>query len=225
MKRWALIIAGLYLLTLTAFTLPVVALAFFPRFTWNEAGEVYSSWPYWFWLVIMVASQFALLAVPVRIANRRPVTRGSLWPTLLAGGLMMAGLVTGAVLSVYEFVVGEQGPGNWIGWVSAAVGGMTWLIWLVVFFRMSRSANPSDLITRQCRWLFKGSILELLIAVPTHIVARSRDYCCAGFMTFMGLTMGVSVMLFAFGPAVFFLYAERWQRLQPKPLSQTTGEV
>src|SRR5947208_14502887 len=99
---------------------------------------------------------------------------------------------------------------------------MTWLIWLVVFFRMSRC---SDLITRQCHWLFKGSILELLIAVPPHIVARSRDYCCAGFMTFMGLTMGISVMLFCFGPAVFFLYAERWNRLHPKPLGRATGEA
>jgi hypothetical protein len=71
-------------------------------------------------------------------------------------------------------------------------------------------------VTQHCRALFKGSILELLIAVPTHIVARCRDYCCAGFMTFLGLTMGFSVMLFAFGPAVFFLFAERWKRLHPR---------
>ena len=49
--------------------------------------------------------------------------------------------------------------------------------------------------------IFQGSVLELMIAVPTHIVARYRDYCCAGAMTFIGLTMGSSVMLFAFGPA------------------------
>jgi len=35
-------------------------------------------------------------------------------------------------------------------------------------------------------------------------------------MTFIGLTMGVSVMLFSFGPAVFFLYADRWKKLHPK---------
>jgi len=72
------------------------------------------------------------------------------------------------------------------------------------------------LLSRQCSLLLKGSILELLIAVPTHIVARCRDYCCAGFMTFIGLTMGVAVMLFSFGPAVFFLYADRWKRLHPQ---------
>jgi hypothetical protein len=34
-------------------------------------------------------------------------------------------------------------------------------------------------------------------------------------MTFVGLTMGFSVMLFSFGPGVFFLFVERWRRLHP----------
>jgi hypothetical protein len=81
---------------------------------------------------------------------------------------------------------------------------------------MSRMEEEGDFVSRLCRWLFRGSILELLIAVPTHIVARYRDYCCAGVMTFIGLTMGMSVMLFSFGPGVFFLFAARWQRLHPQ---------
>jgi len=93
---------------------------------------------------------------------------------------------------------------------------LLWCIWTVVFFQFSRNADPADLISRQCRLLFRGSILELLIAVPTHLVARHRTYCCAGFMTFLGLTLGIAVMLFSFGPAVFFLYVERWRRLQPR---------
>ena len=76
--------------------------------------------------------------------------------------------------------------------------------------------QPMDVVTRQCRYLLKGSILELLVAVPTHIVARARDYCCAGFWTFFGIAFGVSVMLFSFGPGVFFLFAARWKRLHPQ---------
>ena len=64
--------------------------------------------------------------------------------------------------------------------------------------------------------MLRGSILELLIAVPSHIVVRWRGECCAGFFTFFGITMGISVMLLSFGPAVFFLYYARWQKLQPK---------
>jgi hypothetical protein len=52
--------------------------------------------------------------------------------------------------------------------------------------------------------------------VPTHIVARARDYCCAGFYTFLGIAFGVAVMLFSFGPGVFFLFAARWKRLHPR---------
>ena len=73
-------------------------------------------------------------------------------------------------------------------------------------------ADPGSLIDKS---RIKGSVLELLIAVPTHIVARHRDYCCAGLLTFIGLAMGVSVMLFAFGPVVLLLFAQRWQRLHP----------
>jgi len=219
MKRWAWIVAGLYGLILVALTAPAIMLAFAPRASWREAGQAFIAWPYWFWLLVMMAGQFALLSVPARVASRRPITRGSLWPTLLAGGLMMGGLVAGVAGCVYEFLFRDQGKGNWIGWVAVALGGLTWSIWLVVFFRMSKRRDAPDLVTRQCRALIKGSILELLIAVPTHIVARSRDYCCAGFMTFIGLTMGVSVMLFSFGPAVFFLYVERWKRLHPEQQS------
>jgi hypothetical protein len=167
--------------------------------------------------MVMFASQFALLAVPVSVVNLRSVTRGPIWRTVLAGGLMAGGLAAGAFLSLYEFMFRDQGKGNWNGWTAIALGVLTWCIWAAVFFRMSRKAEPTDIVSRQCWWLFKGSILELLIAVPTHIVARYRDYCCAGVMTFIGLTMGVSVMLFSFGPAVFILFVERWKRLHPTP--------
>jgi hypothetical protein len=146
----------------------------------------------------------------------RPVTQGPIWRTLLAGGLMAGCLVAGVFLSIYEFIMRDQGEANTFGWVAFALGLLTWVGWALVFYRMSRRVEPADLVTRQCRWLFRGSILELLIAVPTHIVARHRDYCCAGFLTFLGLTMGVSVMLFAFGPAVFFLFVERWKKLHPQ---------
>jgi hypothetical protein len=168
----------------------------------------------------MFISQFVLLSVPVRVASLRPVTQGPIWRTILAGGLMAGGLAGGAFLSIYEFLV-RGNLSNTFLWTAIGLAILTWGVWALVFFRMSRGVEPADLVSRQCRFLLKGSILELLIAVPTHIVARYRDYCCAGFMTFIGLTMGVSVMLFAYGPAVFFLFAERWKRLHPARTSRT----
>lgn len=221
MKRWAWSVAGLYALAIILLTVPVCIAAFAPEIRWSEPLDAFLSWQYWLWVALMFLGQLALLKVPVRIASRRPVTKGALWPTVLAGGFMAGCLVVGMAFSILEFLFGKHDAGSWPG-VAIALGGLLWFIWSFVFFRLSRSTEPPDLISHQCRLLLKGSILELLIAVPTHIVARSRNYCCAGFMTFIGLTMGISVMLFSFGPAVFFLYLDRWKQLHPKTYDPST---
>ena len=56
----------------------------------------------------------------------------------------------------------------------------------------------------------------LLIAVPSHILVRQRNDCCAPFATFWAITVGFSVMLLSFGPGVFFLFAKRIRSLKAK---------
>jgi len=219
MKNWAVLVAGMYLLILVVLTVPVTLLAFAPQVNLKDVVPAYAHWPYWLALGLMVLSEAALLVVPVQVASRRPVARRSLlWPVVTAG-LMMGGLAVGAMYSLYEIAVRDKAFDGWFWWAAIVSGVVVWCAWAVLFYRSSRTIGPADLVSRQCRLMFKGSILELLIAVPTHIVARSRDYCCAGAMTFIGLTLGIAVMLFSFGPAVFFLYAERWRRLHPASAS------
>jgi hypothetical protein len=215
MKRWALLVAVLYGATICLLLPPVYHLAFGSQARPTQAGLLFRA-QWWLLLVVMALGQGALLAVPVRVASRRPVTRNPLAITIASGALMMSALVVGAFCSIYEFGFHEAG-GHWTIWTAFGLGLGAWCGWGWIFFRMSRMAETGDFVSRMCRWLFKGSILELLIAVPTHIVARYRDYCCAGVMTFVGLTMGLSVMLFSFGPGVFFLFAARWRRLHPEP--------
>lgn len=43
-----------------------------------------------------------------------------------------------------------------------------------------------------------------------------KRWALVGFMTFCGLSFGITVMLFSFGPSVFFLYVARWRRLHPQ---------
>jgi hypothetical protein len=217
MKRWALVVAGLYVLFLAVFTVPFILLTMAPTVKVGEALDAYVHWQYWLWLGVMALSQFALLLVPVRIASRRTITRGALWPALLAIGLMAGGLAAGAGYSILEFCFRGDIKPDWLRWLPLGLGVWLWGVWALLFIDLGQTEVPDSFISRQCQLLFKGSVLELLIAVPTHIVARSRDYCCAGLMTFIGLTMGISVMLFSFGPAVLLLYVARWQRLHPKP--------
>jgi hypothetical protein len=96
MKRWALVVAGLYVLILAVFTGPFVLLTMMPKVSVEDAVEAYVHWQYWLWLGVMALSQFALLLVPVRLVGRRPITKGALWPALLACGPMAGGLAAGA---------------------------------------------------------------------------------------------------------------------------------
>jgi len=90
-----------------------------------------------------------------------------------------------------------------------------WGIWAVVFYRFSKKAPPDQLLARTMRTLLKGSILEVLVAVPCHVIVRHRDDCCAPLGTFLGIATGLIVMLASFGPGVFFLFVERARRLRP----------
>ncbi|HEU0010420.1 MAG TPA: hypothetical protein VFT34_11445 [Verrucomicrobiae bacterium] len=96
-----------------------------------------------------------------------------------------------------------------------ALVGILWMIWAALFLRGSRNDDPDSLSRRAMRWLLRGSILELLVAVPTHVVVRHRDDCCAPYATFWGIVCGLTVMLMSFGPGVFFLFVERARRLKP----------
>jgi hypothetical protein len=212
MKRWALVVLGLYLLILIVFTVPVILACF--RGAQVDALGVYATCPYWVWVAVMILSQAALLMVPVHLAERRPVARRSLVLPVVSSGLLMGCLGVGAVYCLGEAIFHDHVP-NWVGWGGPAAGILIWFAWGAVFFRLSRSLEAGDLISRQCRLLLKGSILELLVAVPSHIWVRRQNYCCAGFMTFIGIAFGLSVMLFSFGPAVFLLYVERLRRLHP----------
>jgi len=214
MKPWHLIVAGLYVLTLAILAIPLYALGFWGWPSKEQLALFYGSLPVWLWLVMMGANQLVLLIVPARIANSRPVTRGALWPTILVGAAMMMLLGLAAALSVRAATLGDAPEKPWEVYVLATVVVGLWSFWAVVFHRLAHARPSADFLSLLCRRLMQGSILELLVAVPCHIVVRCREYCCAGLFTMFGLAMGVSVMLFAFGPAVYFLFVARARRLQ-----------
>jgi hypothetical protein len=91
-----------------------------------------------------------------------------------------------------------------------------WLVWGLVFYHVTRNDESETFTQRVTRWLLRGSILELLVAVPSHIIVRQRGDCCAPIATFWGIVTGISVMLLSFGPGVLFLFAARIRQRQPK---------
>jgi hypothetical protein len=214
MKRWAVIVVILYVLILVAFTSPLIFVAFYPLKIASSTLGPYSEWPYWAVLGVFMVAQAVMLIVPVDLSLVRPKAQRSVIWLVLASGLMIGILGMGVAVSINEFVRKEHADSTSVLLPWGVLLGL-WALWTIVFYRTSRGVPAMDVVTRQCSYLLKGSILELLVAVPTHIVARARDYCCAGFWTFLGIAFGVAVMLFSFGPGVFFLFAARWKRLHP----------
>lgn len=215
MKRWASLVVALYGLALVALTWPLAAAAW-PHVGLAEIASVFRGWPYWALVGLLMLCQAALLFVPVKVASRRPVARRALLLPLGVAGFLVGVLVLTALFSVYVSFVGDDAKKP-VAWTFLGCALAAWLAWTIIFYRLARAPAGNDVITRQCRLLLRGSILELLVAVPTHIIVRSRDYCCAGAATFLGLVFGVAVMLMAFGPGVFFLFVARWKRLHPEP--------
>lgn len=236
MKRWAILTIFLYALALLLLTVPVITLAFGGwaknAMSLQEALKVFSEWGYWVWLAVLVGGQFLLLLLPISLTERRLPARRPLKTPVIVSAFFLASLLLAGVSAVLCAGFKEEGmvvfnylaplvpdPNNADGWSFTGSALVTlllfWLVWAIAFRHFARNDNPEALLKRSTRWLLRGSILELLVAVPSHIIVRRREDCCAPLGTFWGIVTGLSVMLLCFGPGVYFLFVERMQKLKP----------
>jgi hypothetical protein len=237
MKRWAALTVLLYAVALLLLTVPAIWIVFNG---WSDKGvslqktlETYLHWGYWLWLAVLVAGQALLLLLPINIAERRLPARRPLKTPVIVTTFFLANLVFAGMLSILcadfkedgfnffgyflPFKANQVSPSDFETEFGAVITVLAfWLVWAVIFRSFAKSDDPDALLKRSTRWLLRGSILELLVAVPSHIIVRRRGDCCAPIGTFWGIATGISVMLLCFGPGVFFLFVERCQRLQPK---------
>ncbi len=242
MKRWAVLTVLLYALALLLLTAPVLLIAFGNWGLKNDgmnlagAAGIYFKWGYWLWLAVLVAGQLLLLLLPINIAERRLPARRPLKIPVIVTGFFLANLFLAGIFSILcamfldgafnlfdlfslssTFKVQSANGSNWgdiCGMILTLVS--FWIIWAVVFRSFAKLDVQDTLLKRITRWLLRGSILELIIAVPSHVIVRRRDDCCAPIGTFWGIATGISVMLLCFGPGVFFLFVERCRKLKPK---------
>jgi len=246
MKCWAILTVLLYALALLLLTVPGILIAFgnwglhSDNQTLKGVVQIYVAWQYWLWLGVLAGGQMLLLLVPIDVSARRLPSRRKLKVPVIVGAFFLANLFIAGVfsvlcaiftdnaLSIFSFVdwllghhVANQ-PGtvdtttSGVSVTIIVIVGVCWLVWGFIFNRFAKSDEPDSLIKRITRWLLRGSILELLIAVPSHVIVRRRDDCCAPMVTFWGIATGISVMLLCFGPGVYFLFVERFGRLKPK---------
>ena len=245
MKRWAILTVVLYALALLLLTVPILLVAFADwgvnkmNIGLHELAQLYSHWGYWLWLAVLVTGQILLLLVPIDLSETRLPARRKLKVPVIVSAFFLANLLFAGILSILCAIFKDNAFDvfsltDWIlghrtgspptvdqttagAWTSISlIVGVCWVVWGLIFSRYAKADEPDALSKRVTRWLLRGSILELLVAVPSHIIARRRDDCCAPVGTFWGIATGISVMLLCFGPGVYFLFVERLGRLKPK---------
>jgi len=182
MKYWGLMVAVLYVLVFVLVIMPlliwILPSAQAGMTWWQDLLEmtksIFSSLedatPVLIYLGTVLLAQAALLSVPVNITRKRPVTKKTIIPVVIATSLMMGLLVAGVGFAVDEtFARGSSSSRTSL--MILAVFLLMWGFWARIFFRWSKKMEPKDFIERQCKYLFRGSILELLVVVPAHILA------------------------------------------------------
>lgn len=162
---------------------------------------------------LLIVAGLTLILVPVRVASRRPIKRSHIvWP-MIGSGAMVGLLVLGAGVAIVEWGKFSEDSMLYLVFGSAIV---SWLAWTIFFVAITWSKDPASLSMRLHRKVMAGSVMELLIAVPAHVVVRQRDECCAGIYTAAGICLGLAVLLVSCGPAVLLLYWRRWEKIAPK---------
>lgn len=243
MKRWAILTVFLYIAALLLLTFPVVyILSYRKGYLVQQAVDAYFFWGFWLWLALLAAGQALLLLVPIDLSRRRLPSRRKLKVPFIVGTFFLGMLCLAGVVSLLCAIFRDAGLNifycqDWLIWIYNAFHHdpaqyvrstdiqsiwpllwpllASWSVWAFIFRRAALRDDPDAMIKRLTRWLLRGSILELLVAVPSHVIVRRRHDCCAPVGTFWGIATGISVMLLCFGPGVYFLFVERFQRLKP----------
>ena len=222
MKKWGVVVALFYCLVITVLVVPAALLlvATSPP-SMNDFRALYANAITWVLVGIVTFGEILLLWLTVDTTQKRLKPRTHIVVSAATTGALLA-IVTIAII----FSIGVAARGDGILQIlpnspniPAILGAfcIPWLVWAILFYRVCR--NSSDPITRAIVWILRGSVLELLIAVPAHVIVRRRNDCSAPVVTGFGLASGLAIMLISFGPSVLWLYKKRMESYPAKSAS------
>jgi hypothetical protein len=221
MRKWGIVISVSYALILLVLIVPGFAFLAEPHSTgpefWQTVTEAYQTLIVWISVGIFLTGQALLLFLSVDTSFKRLKPRAHILVSCTVAAILMAILTAAGVWSLGFGVAGTSFGKTYFptdGIILGFCGGL-WVFWGILFFLYLQ--NSSTAVTRLVSWLLKGSILELLIAVPCHIIVRRRAECSAPIVTSFGIATGLAIMLLAFGPSVLFLYKKRLDSYSPRP--------
>jgi len=159
-------------------------------------------------IVVFQILFFVLRGNPQSLQPCRP--REVLFPVIVSALMVsvLAGTMIVAVAELLEF--SGSGPGGAFLVTLLAV----WSLWLLLFFTMTCWVDYLRAVKRLVLAVMMGSLLQLLVTIPSHIIVSRRPGCMVGRWTAMGISGGLCVLLWVFGPGIvlLFLYEARKRR-------------
>jgi hypothetical protein len=219
MRKWGIIISVVYGLILLGLLFPLgVLLAgenglFSPGFI-ADVLEGYGEWILWVPVVALIVGQVALLALSVDRSQKRLKPRGPVKRSAAVAAMLFTILTLSAIASIGVAIRSDNFLDKTGEHLVVTLAGL-WVAWAVVFYVYLR--GKTEITNRVVSWLLRGSVLELLIAVPCHVIVRRRNDCSAPIATGFGITAGIAIMLLSFGPSVLLLYKKRMDALRGAP--------
>ncbi|HYL84267.1 MAG TPA: hypothetical protein VE263_08540 [Candidatus Angelobacter sp.] len=214
MRKWGIVISVFYALILLGLLLPAFLLLAeekyydLPQF-FKDIGQFIDSWELWTTFGVLLSGQILLLILSVDTSQKRLKPRSHILISCAVAAILTALISCTVIWSIGVAFRGDKFKVSFTGsefdlliWL-----GVLWLVWGILFYIYFR--NSSAVVTRLLSWLLKGSILELLVAVPCHVIVRRRHDCSAPMVTSFGIVTGIAIMILSFGPSVLFLYKKR----------------
>jgi hypothetical protein len=105
-------------------------------------------------------------------------------------------------------------PFSWrtdVPWAFVGIMLAGWAFWLLVFSLIGGGQQWGRRFGRMYRTLIAGTVLELLITIPIDAQVRRRTDCYCGEGTFYALAIGLTAVLWVFGPGIAILFLVRRQ--------------
>ncbi len=214
MRKWGIVISVFYAVIVVGLVVPAGMILAgdknpLSQIVSSDLRDTFAEWVTWVPIVVVLAGQAILLFLSVDTSQKRLEPRTHLAISVISSSALVALLVFAGFSAAGAAVESDKFIDRF--WASSgqmfAIWLALWLAWGIVFYLYFRNSAPPA--TRIVAWLLKGSVLELLIAVPCHVWVRRRGDCSAPVATSFGIVTGIAIMLLSFGPSVLLLYKKR----------------
>jgi len=241
MRHWGIVVSLFYLVVLVGLLLPSFILLIVEGDILTVFVDVYKGlivpdsifpsegatgmWVAYTWIFFLSGGQVLLLFLTIDTTWRLRRRRSHLALTVALSAFLFAVLCLAVYFSVLDTmdsksrrIFDPEGPIVLFAWCLSL-----WMAWAIVFYIYCK--NTSLYVDKAVSWLLKGSILELLIAVSAHVVARQRNECTHPIGTSLGIVTGLAIMLMCFGPGVLALLRKRMAGYQKPDQASPTAEA